>query len=143
MRWLMLTGLLVALTACATTATAPAPFTADQVATALQASGLPVSSVVVVTAETDPNKLLGRPGQYIGKVNWMDARAKDDAGKIELFGDQATMQKWVDYTSAIAKSSPMMLEYIHAHPRRFAVLRLPKELTPDQEKQYEDWFDKL
>jgi hypothetical protein len=44
-------------------------------ASALKAAGLPVRHLIVYTASTDPNHLLGRQGGYMSKVAWQDRRA--------------------------------------------------------------------
>jgi hypothetical protein len=41
----------------------------------LKAAGLPVTHLIVCTAVTDPNHLLGRQGGYTSKVAWQDQRA--------------------------------------------------------------------
>lgn len=46
--------------------------TAEEISAALKAKGLLIGTVVVYTAETDTNKLLGRPNQYTSKVNFAD-----------------------------------------------------------------------
>ncbi len=43
---------------------------AHVVAQSLGASGLPIESMVIYTTDTDPNHLLGRPGQYTAKYSW-------------------------------------------------------------------------
>jgi hypothetical protein len=73
----------VLLVACgAPGAPAAPPITPDAVAASLRASGLPVSGVVVHTPETDPNHLLGRPGQYTGKIDFHDERGPRDEGTM-------------------------------------------------------------
>lgn len=143
MRWLVAVLALLVVACGPPPAPTAAPLTAEGVAAALGASGLPVSDVRVLTAETDPNKLLGRPGQYVGKINWRDGRAGEDACKLEVFADRASMQRWVDYTGGLAKASPLLVEYVEPHPSKPAVMRLPKELTPDQVAAYRAWFARL
>lgn len=53
--------------------TAPPPSAADTVQQ-LKAQGVPISKVETYTEENDPNKLQGRPGQYVGKANFRDSR---------------------------------------------------------------------
>jgi len=48
--------------------------TPDDVFAALKSAGLPIGAVRSYTASTDPNELLGRPGQYTGKANFRDRR---------------------------------------------------------------------
>lgn len=131
-------------TATPTVAATRAPLLGDAVAAAVRASGIPVTDLVVFTAETDPNKLLGRPGQYIAKVSWKDPRVSTaDLATIEVFPDAASLQARFAYIDGIFKSSPMLLQWMYRNEARLALLRLPKELTPDQAKQYEDWFKTL
>ena len=67
---------------------APA-ITVKQVMAAFEAAGLPLTDIESYTAATDPNSLLGRPGQYIDKANWSDLRATDTlaagSNSIEIF----------------------------------------------------------
>ena len=51
--------------------------TEDAIVDALSASDLPITNLEVFDAETDPNSLLGRPGQYTVKVSWEDGRLTD------------------------------------------------------------------
>lgn len=50
--------------------------TAEEIIKSLKAAKLPIEKEIVFTAESDPNKLLGRPNQYIGKASWNDKRYK-------------------------------------------------------------------
>lgn len=119
------------------------PLNEAAVKAALESSGFGVTSIVVFTAETDPNKFLGRPGQYIGKVSWKDPRAPREDATIEVFPDAASLQARFVYIDAIMKSSPMFLQWMFRNETRLALLRLPKDLTPDQAKEYENWLSKL
>ena len=62
---------------------------AATVAQALKQAGLPVTGVVAVTADTDRDHLLGKPGSYTSKVMFRDARhpgtGLDTENVIELF----------------------------------------------------------
>jgi hypothetical protein len=129
--------------------TAPASQTtsADAVLKAFQAAGIPISNIVVLTADSDSNKLLGRPNQYIAKVVWKDSRIStsgdpgiDTGGTLELFLNTDDLQVRKQYIEAITKSS-IFAEYTYA--RGVMLLRLSHELTPDQAKGYEDVFVEL
>lgn len=126
-------------------APAAKPLGGAGIAASLQASGLPVSDVVVHTAESDPNKLLGRPNQYTIKVNWTDTRVTqgDSDATIEVFADEAGMKQRAAYVEAIGKNAPMFVQYIYTSAKHTAVLRVPRALTPDQAKEYEEWLSKL
>lgn len=60
------------------TTTTTAPPSPESLVAEFTAAGLPISTSVVFTAETDPNDNLARPGQYTGKVSWVDERLRDD-----------------------------------------------------------------
>jgi hypothetical protein len=69
---------------------------AESFVDAFAGDGMPVGDTRVFTSETDPNQLLGRPGQYFAKATWSDEcvspRSAGEApvsvssgGSIELF----------------------------------------------------------
>jgi len=135
-------------TATPTPSIAPTPtvrFSDQTVAAAVKASPFGIADVLIYTAETDTNKLLGRPGQYTGKVSWNDLRvtSKNYDSTIELFADRASMDARFTYVDAIIKSSPLFLQYMYRNDGRLAILRLPKDLTPLQAQAYADWFANL
>jgi hypothetical protein len=132
----------------------PAPAvvnTAAGVVEALKSAGLPVAETVVYTADTDPNKLLGRQNQYTGKASWHDNRLpgpKDPAsidvsegGSVELFTDTAGAKRRFDYVQAIGKSLPYLAEYDYLNGT--ALLRISNSLTPDQVSPYQRAFNAL
>jgi hypothetical protein len=117
----------------------------EQVIAALKSAGLPIGGVRSYTASTDPNKLLGRPGQYTGKANFRDRRlapTKDfdttSGGSVETFENRDDAKRRYDYVSAITKGSPLFAEYDYLEGNTF--LRLSHELTPAQAKVYEEAF---
>jgi hypothetical protein len=59
--------------------------TAAQVYRSLVSDGLPLSGLIVYTAATDPNHLLGRPTGYTSKCAWVDSRiaASDVTGLVK------------------------------------------------------------
>lgn len=108
---------------------------------ALKQAGLPIGEVVVLTAETDPNDLLGRPGQYIAKGYWVDTRLPtqetldmDAGGTIEIFGNEEDLATRKAYIEILAKSS-LFVQYIYAEG--LVLLRLPNAFTPKQATEYE------
>jgi hypothetical protein len=76
----------------------------EAVQQALGASGFPIGEVRTLTAETDPDNLLGRPNQYTVKVSWKDARAPFDDSTMEVFPDDASLKARKDYSEAISRS---------------------------------------
>ena len=112
----------------------------------LQSAGLPIGATGTVTAENDPNHLLGRPGQYTSKVYWIDTSidtnevldssegSVEAGGAIETFADAASAQKRADYIQSVTAGIPALIEYDEVVGP--SVLRLSKVLTPDQVAKY-------
>src|SRR4051812_30618240 len=92
-------GLLWALTLTTVTAQTTPSLSGSQLAEALTSSGLPSQDVVIYTEETDKNHLLGRPGQYVAKINWTDPRYPDqiEGATIEAFANAAEMNRRAEY----------------------------------------------
>ncbi len=57
--------------------TGPPP-NAEPVARDLKAEALPIHKLEAYTEDNDPNKLMGRSGQYVDKVNVRDRRTEND-----------------------------------------------------------------
>ena len=116
---------------------APQPLTVTGAIKAFQAAGLPIDELTEYTAETDDNQLLGRPGQYTGKVNWADGRHADAGASntVEAFANDADLQTRKAYIEQVTAGSPMLLQYITAH--RNLLLRLDKSVTPAEAAEYE------
>jgi hypothetical protein len=123
--------------------------TAEQIASALAKSGLPVTDVVAVTAATDGNRLLGRPGYYVSKADFEDSRhlptAEDfdepRSNHIEVFVTEADAQRRAAYVTNIARSTPMFFQYVIR--RKTIVIRLKRDLLPDEAKGYEAALAKI
>lgn len=116
------------------------PFTAKEVKKALEGSDFDVSDVVVYDEDTDPNELLGRPGQYVVKVNF---KTNGGDGSIEGYEDIDGAKGRKKYIDNLAKTQPIAVQYIYINERRTAVLRIPKEVKPKEAKRWEKWFQKL
>ncbi len=116
---------------------------AESIVLALQSMGLPIGDYLVYSAETDPNELLGRPGQYIGKVNFVDSSISpgaialdiNDGGSIEVFASEANAQVRHDYVVEVTQSTPLLAEYDFIQGT--VLLRLSKSFTPDEAAVYE------
>lgn len=119
------------------------PPTAESLISRFKKVGIPIGKTLAYTEETDGNNLLGRPGQYYAKVNWVDERMKDgtgdfdtsDGGALEMFTSERDARKRYEYLKAVTSSTPLFAEYDYL--RDTVVLRLAIELTPTQAKAYE------
>ena len=119
---------------------------ADQLLQGLKSHGLPVGVSFTYTAANDLNHLLGRPGQYIGKVNFKDTRitgygqganiSVSDGGSIEVFANTTDAKKRFAYLQALSKSGVgLFAEYEYLDG--VVILRISNQLTPDQAAQYQ------
>ena len=129
---------------------APAPatqarviaLTAGQVTRALQARGLPVTGIEVLTAASDPNHLLGRPGEYTSKTEFADSRITGEAGQgvaaggsVEVFAGHAGAVRRARYIQAIVQADPALgAEYDYVAGA--VLLRVSGQLTPAQARRY-------
>ncbi|WBP89549.1 hypothetical protein [Kitasatospora cathayae] len=103
-----------------------------------------VKAGVTVTAESDPNHLLGRPGQYTSKITFSDSRIKaadvegekedsvNRGGAIEVFASEADAKARSEYIQGIVKGMPALMEYDYV--RGPVLVRVSRLLTPDQAK---------
>ena len=94
------------------------------------------------TADNDPNKLLGRPHQYVSKANWHDTRIDsanfdvNGGGSIETFSNTADLNSRVRYVSAITQGAAIFAEYEYSSASGLFFLRLSHLLTPTQAMDY-------
>lgn len=122
----------------------PKPLTAKEISSKLKDAKLPIGNIIVYTEATDTNKLLGRPNQYISKVNFADTRYEQpDAdnpvgGSIETFNNTTDLKARKTYIENIIKSSPMFTEYMVVNGKY--LLRLNRDLTTDQVNKYKEVF---
>lgn len=68
---------------------------ADEIVAYFKEKGLPIAETKQYTEDDDPNELLGRPGQYIGKVNFIDTNvvAKKVEEEKKEFGSDASSEE--------------------------------------------------
>ena len=103
-----------------------------------------LAKVVIYTEETDPNHLLGRPGQYTAKVNFADSRYKNlglDVGTVEVFKNLGDLDRRYDYVDQLGKQTTMALRYQYKHGN--LLMRLDHALTPTQAKEFEAAFNSM
>lgn len=123
--------------------------TAKEIIEKLKEKNENIGKIVVYDEETDLNQLLGRPNQYISKVNFADNRidqefvSENDAkgGTIEVFRNEEDMKKRKEYIEQIANSASVFSQYIYSKGK--VLMRIEKELTPTQAKEYEEIFNQI
>jgi hypothetical protein len=125
----------------------PSALTAEQVSDELAKAIPSFKTFRVYTEADDPNKLMGRPGGYISKTAFYDSRISKDAapgerddaiirgGSVEVFESAELAAKRYEYVKAIAESSSLFTEYDYVAGT--ALVRVSKELTPSQAREYE------
>jgi hypothetical protein len=109
--------------------------------------------LIVYTATTDPNHLLGRQGSYTSKVAWQDRRAvrieaqalshpSSDRGGIEFGGGievfPAAAAARARYAQLRSFTAPIGDGYDYLSGT--AILRLSADLTPAQARAYKVAF---
>ena len=136
-------------TATPTPQVAHAGKSAQEIVQELKAKGMPIGAIFAYSAETDLNHLLGRPGQYTGKVEFKDTRISStsqgadisvsDGGSVEVFATIADAQHRFTYLQALSTSgNALFAEYEYLDG--LAILRVSSQLTPTQAKAYETAF---
>jgi hypothetical protein len=130
---------------------APATVSAAVLTQRMKAAGLPITSVIVYDATTDPNHLLGRQGGYTSKVAWVvpaavsagagspssDPGGTEFGGGIEVFPDLAGAQSRLDELKAFKPPLGDGYDYLAGG----AILRLSNYLTPDQASRFRSAFE--
>jgi hypothetical protein len=140
-------GATTAPTASPAASSAP-PLTAAGLVAQYKAGGMPVSKVIVYSAATDPNDLLGRPNGYLSKAAFTDTRLKASevasyskgdvarGGSVEVFSDAASAKARMKYIQATLKAAPMLgTEYDYLLGA--ALVRVSGLLTPSQAVLYQ------
>ncbi|MCF8018173.1 MAG: hypothetical protein K9L62_02120 [Vallitaleaceae bacterium] len=121
--------------------------TANDLVTGLKDEDLPIGEIMIYRADNDPNEMLGRPNQYISKVNFEDTRVEQvvdgdlAGGSIEVFSNGEDLTTRVNYLKSVFEQYPVFTEYLYIKGNY--LLRLNASLTPEQAEQYEVVFNKL
>jgi hypothetical protein len=121
--------------------------TAEQVTTKLVEKVPSVKLIKAYSSADDPNHQLGRPNGYTSKTAFSDSRVPaenlefeaDDAiargGSVEVYPDAAGATARKEYIQAIGKGLPSAVEYDYVQGG--VLIRVAKELTPEQAVEYE------
>ncbi|WP_428911973.1 hypothetical protein [Niallia sp. Krafla_26] len=143
---------------------------AEEIISYFKEKGLPISDTKTYTEENDTNELLGRPGGYIGKIDFIDTNVEkklieenskeygmseedtknemregfgvENGGSLEVFDNEEDAKKRYEYVSTITKElGGMFAEY--GYQQKNLYLRLSKSLTPTQAEEYEKILNEL
>jgi uncharacterized lipoprotein NlpE involved in copper resistance len=111
--------------------------TTDEIKSKLSSANIPAESFVIYSADTDPNKFLGKEGQYIAKMDWIDSRHKgeDNYCTVEIFKNTDDMKARRAYIEAIEKRLPSMSEGVKIEYKT-SLIRLNGTLTETESAQY-------
>lgn len=115
--------------------------TAGDIATAMG-----MGKVTVWTADTDPNKLLGRPGGYTSAATITDKRltcadvSTSCGATVEVYPAEAEAQARSEYIQSILGAGGILGTEYHYFAGG-ALLRVTGQLTPDQVKVYAAKFE--
>lgn len=113
---------------------------ARDVIVAFKKANLPIDKVFFYTAETDFENLLGKPDQYIEKVDWIDTRIKSNSidnhvgGVIEIFETVDALESRKKKVEEV-ESKAGIKNYLFAHKN--VLIRLDSILNPQQASDYE------
>ncbi|MFF3612935.1 hypothetical protein [Streptomyces sp. NPDC002580] len=129
------------------------PLTAASAFTGISRAVPAVKLSGTVTAEDDPNDLLGRPHQYTSKVTFSDSRISADdvsgtekdgverGGSIEVFATAADAKTRATYIQDVTKGMPALTEYDYVNGT--VLVRVSHYLTPEQAAEYKSAVDAL
>lgn len=130
--------------------------TAEEIVSKMKEQNTNIGKTVTYNEETDLNKLLGRPNQYISKTTFEDTRleqkdnneflteeekAEPVGGTVEVFNNSDDMEKRKTYIETISSSMSLLNQYIYSKGN--VLMRLEHDLTPTQAKEYEDLFNSI
>lgn len=130
-----------------TTTKAKVEMTADTSLTALKKEVPTITKTVIYTEDTDPNGVLGRPNQYIGKGDFFDSRMEDtdtEAGTIEFFSTKSDCKDRYDYLGQMSTAdlgSFGLNQYIYKYDK--AIFRVSYEFTTDEAAAFKTAMDTI
>lgn len=117
----------------------PEKLKVDQVVKAFKAANLPLGQLEFFTAASDPNKLLGKPNQYIEKATWQTTEKIVHA--VEGFASQADVKARKTSVEAAAQTGAQPAEYVYAHKN--ILLRLHHEMIAETAAKFEQALKSL
>ncbi|MBB1244897.1 hypothetical protein GL263_15175 [Streptomyces durbertensis] len=132
--------------------------TAEEATKALAAKIPTMKLTVVYDEDTDPNKRLGRPHQYVGKTAFADSRVDtaaaneaadgdthsiDYGGTVETFATEAAATTWVKYVEDMSKALGGFVTPEYVYRNGATVVRVSSHLKPSDARDYETAVQQL
>jgi hypothetical protein len=132
----------------------PTALTAAQIMAKLTTAVPSAKQTIAYTAATDPNSLLGRPGQYVGDIHFSDARVPKNktefstpgdvefGGAVETFATVQDAQNRATYVEKVTQALGSIAgeyDFQHGH----VLIRVSRFLTPDQVAAYKTFANSL
>lgn len=106
--------------------------------------GMTIIDEITYTSSTDPNEKLGRPGEYIAKINFNDGNFSETWEtpelSIEVFENEDDMIKRRDYIQGITDESDSNALKYYIYGYDVFLFRIPYKVTPEVAAEYEAIF---
>lgn len=161
---LLVLGLCVGLVGCGEKKPAVYSFdtiTGEELIQLMKDNGLPIGETLAYTEDNDPNSLLGKPNEYIEKIDFEDTvlveqenkteingeiyelnidRDGPYGGTIEIFENAKDAKARYDYIDSVAHSGPLSM-YMYLYDK--VLIRIEKSMKSENAKTYENLFIKI
>lgn len=127
----------------------PVQMSVEEIYEAMKSEGLPIGETIIYDETTDPNEVLGRPGKYIGKGDFVDSTVASDGtklsgGTIEVFDDKDVCQARYEYLKQFedgALGAFGLNQYMYKSD--YVILRVDYDILPKDAEKYEAVFNEL
>lgn len=128
----------------------PKSYSADSILNELE-KRFPIVNSIVYDEDNDPNELIGKKHEYIGKVNWCDARLEQlpngncqimCGGSIEVFSSPEDANDRIKKIEETIKERPEFEEYRYLENEVY-LLRISNNFTPDEAEEYHQTFKEI
>jgi len=106
-------------------------------------AGLPLLSVFEYDESTCPDGLLGRPNQYIERIDWRDSRYSEEyeSASVEVFNSHQDMLRRKEHIESEWEVTPTLRQHLYYNDTM--LLRLPSSFSSSTAAEYESIFNSL
>lgn len=135
----------------------PVELTAGEAIDELKDMNEHVTDVLVWDEETDINRVLGRPGEYISKADFSDDRVDEswstedermkyglNGGTLEIFSSESDCTKRTNYLKKFMSTDLGTLgltQYVYKYPK--ALFRVSFDVVPSEAEVYRSQMDEI